>query len=378
LVARSSTKPAWAQFPWARTGLYERAYQVRLDLVIALQSGLSAGVAWYIAADLLNHVKPIFALISAVIVLVGAAGGRLRRAFEMVLGVALGIAIADLLILVIGVGAVQIGAVVALAIIVTVFLGIGGVAIGQAASTAILVATLAPPSGGIYYTRFVDSFIGGAVGIVVMALLLPFNPLTRVRRAAAATLGALSDALVRVADAYEQSDSDRAEAALDELRANENEHQNLRESLTAAQETAAISPIRWRTRAALHQYVDGAVHIERATRNVRVLARRAAVSLRDREPAPPRLGEGLRRLADGVSNLRREMADRRLPTRARKLVLEAVALASEAYRVGVGFSGAVVVAQVRSAAVDLLIATGLPEEAADRAVRAARDQVASA
>jgi uncharacterized UPF0146 family protein len=60
------------------------------------------------------------------------------------------------------------------------------------------------------------------------------------------------------------------------------------------------------------------------------------------------------------------------------LVLEAVALASEAYRVGVGFSGAVVVAQVRSAAVDLLIATGLPEEAADRAVRAARDQVASA
>jgi hypothetical protein len=41
LVARSSTKPAWAQFPWARTGLYERAYQVRLDLVIALQSGLS-------------------------------------------------------------------------------------------------------------------------------------------------------------------------------------------------------------------------------------------------------------------------------------------------------------------------------------------------
>jgi hypothetical protein len=282
LVARSSTKPAWAQFPWARTGLYERAYQVRLDLVIALQSGLSAGVAWYIAADLLNHVKPIFALISAVIVLVGAAGGRLRRAFEMVLGVAL--AIADLLIFVIGVGAVL----------------------------------------------------------------------------------------------YEQSDSDRAEAALDELRANENEHQNLRESLTAAQETAAISPIRWRTRAALHQYVDGAVHIERATRNVRVLARRAAVSLRDREPAPPRLGEGLRRLADGVSNLRREMADRRLPTRARKLVLEAVALASEAYRVGVGFSGAVVVAQVRSAAVDLLIATGLPEEAADRAVRAARDQVASA
>jgi uncharacterized membrane protein YgaE (UPF0421/DUF939 family) len=374
---RSTSGPAWAQFPWARVGLYERAYRVRLDLVIALQSAISAGFSWYIAADVLHHIRPIFAPISAVIVLVGTAGRRLRRAFEMVIGVALGIAVGDLLIYLIGVGPWQIGVVVALAIIVTVFLNIGAVAVGQAASTAILVATLAPPSGGIYYTRFVDSFVGGAVGIVVMALLLPFNPLTRVRRAAAATLGALSDALVQVAEAFEQADADRAEAALDALRANENEHQNLRDSLTAAQETATLAPIRWRSRPALHLYLDSAVHIERATRNVRVLARRAAVSLRDGESVPPRLCEGLRRLADAVATLSRELADGRVPIRTRQLILEAVALVSEAYRVGVGFSGAVVVAQVRSAAVDLLLATGLPDNEAARAVRAVRDQATS-
>jgi hypothetical protein len=180
-----------------------------------------------------------------------------------------------------------------------------------------------------------------------------------------------------VAEAFEQADPGRADAALDALRANENEHQNLRDSLTAAQETATLAPIRWRSRPALHLYLDSAVHIERATRNIRVLARRAAVSLRDGESVPPRLCEGLRRLADAVATLRRELADGRLPIRARQLILEAVALVSEAYRVGVGFSGAVVVAQVRSAAVDLLLATGLPENEAARAVRAVRDQATS-
>ncbi len=355
--------------------LRDRLYRVRLDAVTAAQSGVSAGLAWLIAADVLDHVRPFFAPISAVVVLVGTVGRRLRRAVEMVFGVALGIAVGDALIYVIGVGPAQIAAVVALAILVASFLGVGGVAVGQAASSAVLVATLAPPTAGIYYTRFVDALVGGGVGIVVMALVLPFNPLTRVRRAAGAALSALSDALVGVARALREGDQEPAEQALAVLREKDYEHQNLRDSLTVARETATLAPIRWRARPALSQYLDAAVHIERASRNVRVLARRAAVLVRDGEAVPPELPEALQALAGAVTTLRRELADGREPVRARQQILTAVALASAGYRQGVGFSGAVVVAQLRSAAVDLLVATGVDETGAARSVRRARDSV---
>jgi uncharacterized membrane protein YgaE (UPF0421/DUF939 family) len=358
---------------WPQPELYDRAYAVRLNLVIAAQSGVSAGVSWLIAADLLHHVRPIFAPISAVIVLVGTAGRRLRRAFEMVLGVALGIAVGDGLIFLIGVGAIQIAAVVILAILVAVFLRVGNVAVGQAAASAVLVATLAPPSTGIYYTRFIDSLVGGSVGIVVMALLLPFNPLTRVRKDAGSALSVLGFALVEVAEALETRDDARAERALGTLRAHENEHQKLHDSLTAAQETATIAPIRWRSRPALDRYLAAAVPIERATRNVRVLARRAAIAVRDGESFPGDLGRSLRKLAESVGLLRRELADGLELTPARSLLIEAVKLASAGHRAGVGFSGGVVVAQVRSAALDLLVATGLTESEAGRIVIRARD-----
>src|SRR5204863_181120 len=78
----------------------------------------------------------------------------------------------------------QIGAGVTAAVVASVFLGGSPILIGQAAASAVLVATLAPPKNGIYYTRFLDALIGGVVGIMVMALLLPLNPLTHIRRAA--------------------------------------------------------------------------------------------------------------------------------------------------------------------------------------------------
>jgi hypothetical protein len=56
---------------------------------------------------------------------------------------------------------------------------------------------------------------------------------------------------------------------------------------------------------------------------------------------------------------------------ARDRLLEAVRTASDAYELGVGFSGSVAVAQVRSAAVDLLRGTGLSEDRADRLVAGA-------
>jgi uncharacterized membrane protein YgaE (UPF0421/DUF939 family) len=341
---------------------------VRLDTPFAVQSGLAAGVAWFVAQDVVGHDQPFFAPIAAVIVLSASAGLRWQRALELVGGVALGIAVGDGLIVLVGVGIVQIVAVVTIAMLFTVFLGGGSLAVAQAASSAVLVVTLAPAEGDLNLDRFVDALVGGAVGLLVMSLVLPYNPLTRVRQAAGATLTQLADALALTATALREGDAVRARRALTDLRAGEGRQHDLEDSLTIGQETATLSPLQWRRRPVLARYLGASVHVERATRNVRVLARRGAAAVLAEEPVPAQLPEALDALALAVRTLRNELAAGREPEAARERALEATRIADAAYAAGLGFSGSVVVAQIRGAVVDLLRATGLPEDQADHLV----------
>src|SRR6476660_5814026 len=168
--------------------LADRIGRVRGNLLLTVQAGCAAGIAWLIAHDLMGHRTPFFAPIAAVIVLGVSVGQRLRRAVELVVGVALGIGVGDLLIWWIGTGPVQIAAGVFLAMVTAVFLGGSPTVVGQAASSAVLVATLAPPQHGIYFSRFFDALVGGLTGVLVMALLLPLNPLRHIQRAAGPAL----------------------------------------------------------------------------------------------------------------------------------------------------------------------------------------------
>jgi uncharacterized membrane protein YgaE (UPF0421/DUF939 family) len=354
------TAASWVQR--SRAGLTQRGRRVRRSGLIAAQAGLASGLAWFIAHDLLAEARPFFAPIAAVVVLGGTYGQRLTRAFELVLGVTVGIGLGDALITVIGVGAVQIAAVVMLAIVAMVFFGGGNVAVGQAASSAVLVATLAPPSGGIYFSRAIDAAIGGACGVLVLALLLPFNPMTVVNRAADAAVGVLIDGLTETSTALTRRDPQLAEQALGRLRAGEATHAALRESLQLGRETAALAPARWSARTAIARYAEAAVYLDRAHRNSRVLAWRAGVLLGDAEPAPTELAEAVATLATSARELRRALASEREPVRARELALDAARLTIGLTTDGVlGFSGNVVVAQIRAAAGDLLRAAGVPD-----------------
>ena len=55
------------------------------------QCAIAAGVAWFVAADLLGHETPFFAPIAAVVSLGTSYGQRLRRVAEVTLGVAIGV-----------------------------------------------------------------------------------------------------------------------------------------------------------------------------------------------------------------------------------------------------------------------------------------------
>ncbi|GFJ90988.1 FUSC family protein [Phytohabitans rumicis] len=319
-----------------RTGarLRDRYHRVRVNVLLALQAGIAAGLAWFVAHDVVNHPRPFFAPIAAVITLAVSVGQRLRRAFELVVGVAIGIAIGDTLIYLIGTGPGQVGLVVTLAIVTAIFFGGGSALITQAASSAVLVATLTPPTDGVSFDRFVDALVGGLIGLGVMALLLPLNPLTVVGRAAKPALDVLAEGLTETAEALAERDVDRADAALARLRAAESDLQRLHEAIDAASETAALAPARWRTRGALNQYIDAAEHVARALRNSRVLVRRAILVIQDGEELPEALVAAVRSLSEAMDWLRRELGDAVEPVAARERALRAAGEAGMAYAEG--------------------------------------------
>ena len=109
-----------------------------------VQAAVAATAAYLIATEVVGHSQPFFAPVSAIITLGITVGQRGRRAVELALGVAVGIGVADGLVLLLGPGAVPLAVVVLLAMGAAVFLGSGQILATQAAVSAVLVATLQP------------------------------------------------------------------------------------------------------------------------------------------------------------------------------------------------------------------------------------------
>nr|MDT0660258.1 FUSC family protein [Micromonospora sp. DSM 115978] len=349
----------------------ERVSRVRISLILAMQAGVAAGLSWFIAYEVLGNPEPVFAPIAAVGTLASSVGQRLRRTVELVFGVALGIAVGDLLILAIGTGPWQLGLIVLLSIIVAVFLGAGPGGVTQAAATAVLITSLSPHVEDLEFPRVVDALVGGTVGLLVALLLLPLNPLRIVERAARPALDALADELTATSEALRDRDSGRAQAALDRLRVIEEHMSELEEALEGGRETVTLAPVRWHRRNELTQYVEGSTYINHAVHNSGALVRRAVTLLEDEEPLPKPLPKAVSLLGEAIRLLRNELAAGTEPEGARERALRAVSEAGKAYDEGVGFSGSVVVAQVRTTASDLIRATGIGRTEANQMVRRA-------
>lgn len=334
-----------------------------------LQNGLAAGLAWYIAHEIIGHQAPFFAPVAASIALGLAATQRVRRTIELIIGVALGVAVGDLFIMWVGVGVLQVGLVVVLAMATALLIGAGSVMVAQAGSSAILVATLQPPTEGIYYQRWIDTLIGGLVGLAVSALLLPLNPLRAVQRAAKPVFARLSDGLAGVADALQNRDLGAARSALDLLRSIDKPLAAFRTEAVGASEHAEVAPVWWRSRDQLRSYADAALYVLRAVTNSQVLARRALSVVRMEEPIPATMVEAMRDLSDAVEQLHRDFFGDSALDEVRGTLLSAVAATTNSE--DSGFSGRVVYAQVRTIAHDLLRVSGLDEDAVRAATRRA-------
>ncbi len=347
--------------------------RLRSSALPIVQCGLAAGLAWLVAHDLVGHERPFFAPIAAVISLGMSLGGRRRRAVELVVGVGLGVLVGDLLVAWIGSGWWQLGLVVTLAVAVAVFADGGTLLVNQAGASAVLVVALVPPGQLGGFDRCLDALVGGAVGVLVTAVL-PSDPVAPVRRSARALLDELSAVLAGVADALRDRDVDAAREALLRARRTQPLIDAVRTALRAGREVTAVSPLHRRRRRVLAQYAELAERADYAMRNARVLARRAHAALVDDEPAVPELPDVLGELAAAVGRLTAELTREGDPVWARRPVLDVVRHAkvmSDDAAALLGPSEQVLVAQVRSIALDLLQATGLGRDEAVGAMGAA-------
>jgi uncharacterized membrane protein YgaE (UPF0421/DUF939 family) len=319
-----------------------------------IQTAAAAVAAWYVALALLEGDRPLFAPIAAVIALGATVGQRGQRAFELVGGVILGIAVADLIVAAIGTGPWQAGVMIVLAMGAAVALGGRDLLVAEAAVSAILIATLPGAGAGFPPDRFLEAIIGGGVALAVSVLLFPPDPALLVGRALNRLFADLGRALGDVADALEHGDPEVAERAQERGQTLSLHLIDVRTELLELRETARFALSRRGARSQLQRIERSLGYVDYAARDTAVLTRNALRLLRAGAIAPPPLHESIRSLADAVWELAASYDDDRRVEAVRALALEAATQASALAEDARDLRLADVVAPVRSVAVDLV------------------------
>ncbi|WP_134741325.1 FUSC family protein [Nocardioides sp. 503] len=341
-----------------RTSLRERLVRLRVKRWHIVQCALAAGVAWFVAADLLGHTTPFFAPIAAVVSLGTSYGQRLRRVAEVTLGVAIGVFIADLLVSQLGSGGWQLVIIVALAMTTAFLLDGGQLFVTQAAVQSIVVSTLIPDPGAAL-TRWTDALVGGAVALVA-ATVAPAAPLRRPREQAALVMGKVAELLRAAGEVMVDGEAERGLALLAEARSTDPLIRELQSAADEGMSVVASSPFRVRHRDGLRRMSDLVDPLDRTLRSTRVLVRQTAVAAYRDRPVPASYAELARELADAAELVATELAADRMAVAARPAVLEVGEGTGHVERSDV-LAAEVILAQLRSIVVDLLLLTGLDE-----------------
>ncbi len=338
-----------------------------------VQAALATSLAWAAAIALFGHPHPIFAPVAALIGVSTTLGQRRRYAVEMVLGIALGIGIADVLFVVIGGGTVQIAAIVAGAMVVAVALGGSVVLVSEAAVSALLVVTVQPPSSGLSGARFLDSLLGGVIALAITSLL-PTDPVRAARRAAALPLAQIAGTLEDIAHALDRADLALAERALARARAVDRDA--FEQAVAAGRETLQLAPLARATRAQFARYVRAQAQVETAITTVETLSRAVVRALKFGDNVPAPMPDAIRDLSSAVRRLEESLDGLSGEVSVREPALRAAAQATLVLEQTGNMSVNAIVVQVRAAAVDLLRGSGMTGEESERLVREAAHSLA--
>ncbi len=344
----------------------DRLFALRRRWRLLLRLSLSTAGAYFVATNVLDHRQAFFAPIAAIIVLIAGAGLRGRTLFELVLGVAIGVLMGELIILVIGRGTWQLALVVSLTMVVGTLVGLKGLALTQASTSSVLLATVVPVAGSTNpaATRFIDALVGGAFGMA-MILLIPRNAVRDIDREVQDFLKKLASVLGRTAQALRTGDAALADEALNEARAMQPQVDLMMSTAANVTEIARMSPMRWKQREQVETYVATVRDLDNAVRDARVMSRRTSTLIRHHETPPPDLHLAIDALSRAIEIFADDLSQQDDFDEARQELIEAARMATATLPEAMTLNSASITAQVRSLAADLLLASGYSRDEID-------------
>jgi uncharacterized membrane protein YgaE (UPF0421/DUF939 family) len=281
-----------------RQAAHDAQHRLLLALIPTTEMTVAATLAWVIDTELVGHTAPFFAPAAAIIVLSQARGHRWRRAAEVVLGVAGGVLVADLVAK--GLGPHHWWTILVLVLVpllIAAAMGLSAIFSVQAAVSALYVAVIAAPSNSIVPFRFVDALVGGGIALVISQLAVVRDPIAQLDRDLDAVLGSLADVILSTAAALEQRDAQLALRALQQARTLDASVEHLRGALVAAEEALLFHPRQRLAREGVRELELATTQLDYIVRGGRVLARAGVTLTRRPEPTPPEVIEALRSLA---------------------------------------------------------------------------------
>jgi uncharacterized membrane protein YgaE (UPF0421/DUF939 family) len=222
------------------------------------QAAVAAGLAWFLARDVLGHPQPFFAPMAAAMSLSASNVYRAQRAVQMIAGVTLGIGVGEGINAVLsGPPAIAAATLTALSVALVLgggFFGQGLMFVNQTAASAVLVIALHQSSTGI--ERLVDALIGGGVVLVISVVLFPANPLVLLDRASHLVIQALADALADLHRQVETRQPDRAAWLLGTGQLILGTLGQLAQNRGTARHIVMVAPRRWPQRGAVDAAIE--------------------------------------------------------------------------------------------------------------------------
>lgn len=327
--------------------------RVRESLPAIVQLVLAATLAYVIARYAVGHPAPLLATTVTVSSLGLARDARPVRVLETVVGMIVGILIAEVLLVTFGSGWWQLALSLTATLLIARLLA-PKPAFAIAAAIQSLIVIVMPANAP--FSRLIDGLIGGAVALLVTALV-PRSPLREVTRDGVRLFDAFDDALRTVTEGLRWGSAARAERGLEKARGLQSDVDRWRGTIESGLEIARISPFLHRHRFEIERQRRILHALDLASRNLRVVARRCGGIVLDGEPREEaaallaELRRGAALLGDSLGDISLEPAAlEALRTTAAHLHPTAVAGA---------LADQNLIALMRPLAVDLMTAAGL-------------------
>jgi len=273
-----------------RARVRDGGQRVVASLPAIIQITAAVAASYSIAHWGLGHATPVLAVTVTINSLGFARDARPRRVAETLLGILLGVALADALTIFLGTGVWQL--VVVLLVVFIVGRAVSpNPAFALAAALPSALVVMLPASTGGPFGRTLDALVAAVVALLATALL-PRDPGRAAARDRVALFSVLVESLGSVIDALDDAEPAAAELALQRLRRTQPLVDAWRTSVDTAISVARVSP--W-LRSRLPDYRRNARVLESAdltARHLRTFSRRVEFLVLDGQPRPAIAGRG--------------------------------------------------------------------------------------